>query len=103
MGDKSTDVLLRRLRAAGLDIPPGSTVRRTRAGHVQRSAGAWSWFIEGPDGRELGIGSQYAVATLLKSKLVATRDFGSPDTHIDTIRADEYLDRNRWRTYVVEA
>lgn len=54
----------------GLDIPDGTTIRRTYAGRVQRQAGAWSWFALGPDGREF-FGSHYPVTNLLKEKALA--------------------------------
>jgi hypothetical protein len=41
----------------GLEVPDGSTIVRTRAGHWQRAAGSWSWFLVSPDDKMLGLGS----------------------------------------------
>jgi hypothetical protein len=35
----------------GIALPV--TIHRTRAGHHQRSAGAWSWWLSAADGREI--------------------------------------------------
>lgn len=48
-GSAVTRAVLRRLRALGEAIPgPDENwcVRSTHAGHVQRSAGAWSWTLD---------------------------------------------------------
>jgi hypothetical protein len=39
--------------ARRVGAPPGLTLRRTYAGHVQRSQGAWSWWAEDGSGREV--------------------------------------------------
>lgn len=57
--------LFDRLRAMGLDVPDGSRFHRTHAGYWQRAQGAWSWFIDNADGREL-YGSQVTVTELLR-------------------------------------
>lgn len=44
----------------GLVLPQGCTVRRTRAGRWQRSAGAWSWWLEDSTGREVLAGFEPA-------------------------------------------
>ena len=60
-------------------------LQRVRAGHWQRSAGAWSWHSRtlperGDNGEE--VGSQFSVTELLKSKkLIHSRINGS--IHID--------------------
>lgn len=60
--------LIRRLNADhGFEIPENTPLERTRAGHVQRTHGAWSWTLAtapgGPD-----IGSQWSVTELLSDK-----------------------------------
>ena len=45
----TTKAILRRLRQLGCDIPGPDemwSIRRTHAGHIQRSAGAWSWTLD---------------------------------------------------------
>ncbi len=43
----TTEALLAIVRGAGFDLAPGPwSLYRTRAGHWQRSCGAWSWWIE---------------------------------------------------------
>jgi len=71
--------LLTRLRGLGLAIPEGSTLGRTYAGSNQRTAGAWSWYLLGPDTAPgivngTGLGSQWSVAALLKARLLVTQD-----------------------------
>jgi len=50
----SVEKLVKRLREEGYSIPDGYIFRRTYAGHHQRSAGAWLWYIWTPDGQEFG-------------------------------------------------
>ena len=63
---KPSERLLDRLRDHDVEIPPGTVIVRTRAGHLQRSCGAWSWYAVDPEGGEV-IGSQYSVGVLLKA------------------------------------
>ena len=80
---KSTDKLLKRLRdELKLNISPGSTIERTRAGIHQRRMDAMSWFliygndVKLDDIRELG--SYETVGELLKAKKlrIYNDDFG---------------------------
>jgi len=63
----------------GVDIGPGYQFRRIRAGHWQRSAGAWSWHLQWKDeqGGHREIGSQWPVSYLLRSGMVV-----SVNTHV---------------------
>ena len=54
------------LRKEGFTIRDGAQLRRTYAGHWQRSAGAWSWYLVDADGRDLNLGSQDSVSACLK-------------------------------------
>lgn len=62
--------LCRAIRAAGFELPGADSdyfILRTRAGHWQRSQGAWSWGlweIE-PRGKNVELGSQWSVRELL--------------------------------------
>lgn len=76
--DTPTSVELLVARLQRLNVIPGAGYRfkfdRTRAGHWQRSAGAWSWFIvceperhgEPDAGALFEVGSQLSVVELLK-------------------------------------
>jgi hypothetical protein len=47
------------------DRPPaGLEIRRTRAGHHQRSNGAWSWYLYAPDQYLEDLGSQWPAREL---------------------------------------
>ncbi len=76
--NSSTQRLLRRISAeSDLTIPHGTVIRRTYAGKLQRSTGAWSWLAVDPSGRCV-CGSHYPVKVLLHSSaLIVERD---PDT-----------------------
>ncbi len=51
---KLADQLVKIAQEFGLNVGPGPhTLNRTRAGHWQRSAGAWSWWLADADGREV--------------------------------------------------
>ena len=59
--------------------PEGLTLRRTKAGRHQRSAGAWSWFFDAPNDPHVSeIGSQWSATEILKAKhlSVSTNDVG---------------------------
>lgn len=74
---KPSERLLIRLKdELGLNIPPGSIIRRTYAGHWLRSGGAFSWMVEGPDGRSIipEIGSSFRVKDLLKAPALTIED-----------------------------
>jgi hypothetical protein len=44
-----TQQLLKRLREElGIPLPEDTLVKRTRSGYLQKSAGAWSWFLYSP-------------------------------------------------------
>lgn len=84
---RSTEKLLAQLREAGLDLPEGASIVRTRAGHQQVNAGAWSWALLGPDNEDLRIGSQWPVGDLLRHGFdVAPPTYRDSDTHIDQKR-----------------
>ncbi len=93
--------LLNRLRAMGLDVPLGSTIRRTYAGHVQRAQGAWSWYVVDASGRDLFIGGYEPVTTLLRGRLVATQGFREFAVSIDTATPVE-IQSSAWLYYAVE-
>ena len=62
-----TERLLRRLQVEhGVEVPTGWTFHRTRAGWIQRSQGAWSWFILDPTGRHEILASHWSVGALLR-------------------------------------
>jgi hypothetical protein len=60
--------LARRLREMGQDVPEGMVLRRTHAGHWQRSQGAWSWTLDAPDFSGLCYGSHYAASALVRCR-----------------------------------
>ena len=67
----SVQKLVQRLRDEhGLAIPDDFHFERVYAGHWQRSAGAWSWYMcyPAPGGGVQEIGSQWSVTELLRSK-----------------------------------
>lgn len=74
----SSQRLLARLRSElGLDIPESARIRRTNAGRVQRSEGAWTWFVEYDGDTYRGrpdIGSHYPVTTLLGFRRLVVSD-----------------------------
>jgi hypothetical protein len=69
---RTSERLLTRLREVGLAIPEGSRLVRVNPSAAMRNGGAWSWFTQGPDGRELGIGSQFSMGELLGADALAT-------------------------------
>ena len=76
--------LLKRIREMGVDVPDGARIQRTYAGRTMRSGGAWSWFVVGPDGRALDIGSQHPVKVLLAEKrLCGCSDYERYDVEIN--------------------
>jgi hypothetical protein len=81
--------LLERLRAQGVEIPKGSRIHRTYANGSARTAGAWSWFILGPDGQSLGphgrdLGSYYPVKVCLRAlRLVVSEEHRDLGLNID--------------------
>jgi hypothetical protein len=64
----SVQRLVERLEREHKLLVDASTFSRVRAGHWQRSSGAWSWwmFLHGAS-RQM-IGSQFSVKQLLKAK-----------------------------------
>lgn len=97
-----TDVerLLTRLRRMGLDIPEGSAVRRTYAGKHQRAAGAWSWYLVDPTGRESRVGSQYPVGRLLGTHMAASRGHREQDVVVYPAEPGDHA--GRWDLYWAE-
>lgn len=73
---KPSEKLIVRLREElSLRIPATAVLIRTRAGYLQRSAGAWSWFlIDSVTGGELAIGSQWPVKALLSAPTLVVHD-----------------------------
>ena len=81
---KPSERLIARLRAMGVEIPEGATIRRTHAGYWQKAQAAWSWFVADANGKELGIGSQISVTELLREKrLCAAEAYSDCDISID--------------------
>ncbi len=58
----------------GLELPEGTFVERTYVTRSMRFDGAWSWHLVGPDGVELGIGSDYPITSLLGGRLLVIRE-----------------------------
>ena len=83
---KPSAILLNRLRTElKLEIGPNNYIRRTYAGHEQKSRGAWTWYLTGPDndGYRECLGSQYPVTTLIHyAKLTVYVQERTGDTHI---------------------
>ncbi len=83
---KPSDVLLKRLRTElKLEIGEGNYIRRTYAGPEQKSIGAWTWYLTGPDndGYRENLGSQYTVTELIHyAKLVIYVQERTGDIHI---------------------
>lgn len=83
--------LIARLRdECGLPLPEGTRLERTRAGRIQRSQGAWSWFAVFPDGhqvnwkgRGLQLGSHSAMTVLLSAARLVVSETDWGDTEID--------------------
>jgi len=75
--------VIRRLRAHGL-IPPGvpAGVERVKRSPRMRQEGAWAWYVTGPGGQHLNIGSRFAMVDLLAYRHwdITTDDDGK--THI---------------------
>lgn len=68
-------------------IDPSETIviRRTYAGHHQRSASAWSWELEDENGYEFSIGSKFPVREILAAKKVSWRndEFGQIHLYVE--------------------
>lgn len=71
----------------GIQVPEGSTFLRVYAGHWERSCGAWSWFVKGPDGREL-FGSHHPLSLLRPGSVKLTQDsrFDCEPLSVDPVR-----------------
>jgi hypothetical protein len=79
----SVQKLVQRLRDEhDLAIPDDFYFQSTYAGHWQRSAGAWSWWIHYPaeGGGFMEIGSQWSVTELLRNK--KQWDVGRDHSHL---------------------
>lgn len=63
---RNTLKLIDRAREIGVEVPDWIEIIRTRAGHWQRSAGAWSWYALDAKGREV-MGSPTSITELLKA------------------------------------
>lgn len=62
---RTTLAILQVCRDLGIEVPDGEcAIHRTRAGRWQRSAGAWSWWVEGPDGETVAASREPATAVL---------------------------------------
>lgn len=83
--------LIARLRGeCRLPLPEGTRLERTRAGRIQRSQGAWSWFAVFPcgqrvtwKGRGLQLGSHSPMTVLLNAARLVVSDTDWGDTEID--------------------
>lgn len=65
---------MKRLREMGVDLPEGTRLQRSYAGHWQRIEGAWSWFAIDPEW-SVNLGSQWPMSHLLKAPyLMVTGD-----------------------------
>jgi hypothetical protein len=67
------DRLLKRLRdELGIELPEQAEIRRTHAGRVQRSQGAWSWFVHIPleayKGGQPQVGSHWQIRQLMAAR-----------------------------------
>jgi len=75
--------LMKCLRSQGVTVPDGSTLHRTHAGRLQRSSGAWSWFLLDPAGRVV-CGGYSSVTDLLRGALSVSEDTnGSLNVELD--------------------
>jgi hypothetical protein len=65
-----TEKLIERCREElKLNLPEGTTIRRTKAGRHQKAAGAWSWYFWHPDHPHLiNIGGYDTVKNLARAK-----------------------------------
>ena len=70
--------LLKRLRnELDLHISESAKIQRTYAGRYQKSAGAFSWYVDDSDLNRMGhIGSAETVGELLKAKKYTTYTLG---------------------------
>lgn len=87
--------LLARLRdELKLDLPENARIERTRAGHWQRSAGAFVWIVLAEGSPFLSmrvVGSQYTVTELIRAAhLEVDRSFGD----IGICPADQWRPRD---------
>ena len=73
------------LVASRIPVPPGTEIRRTYAGRLQREAGAWSWFALSPAGKVV-CGSHYPVAELLRAAGIHVSRSVAGDIDIDPVR-----------------
>lgn len=75
------------LKTHGINCPDDVAIQRTRAGHWQRSAGAWSWFLASPSawGYNLRIGSQHPASLVAKGFTIYE--------HLYTLTLDPIKDR----------
>ena len=82
---KPSEVLLTRLRDE-LKLPIGHAnyIRRTYAGREQKSIGAWTWYLTGPeaDGYRERLGSQYPVTELIHYAKLQLYQDRVEDVHI---------------------
>lgn len=67
---KAATQVKRMLTSHGIAVPGDITIVRTRAGHHQRSAGAWSWYAM--DSRCVVVaGSQWSVGKLVRAAKIS--------------------------------
>lgn len=82
---KPSEVLLARLRTElKLTIGQANYIRRTYAGREQKSIGAWTWYLTGPetDGYRGRLGSQYPVTELIHYARLTVYQDRVNDMHI---------------------
>ena len=60
--------LMLRLREAGLPIPIGSQCVRNPLLQANNEESPWSWYVKGPNGRPLPIGSWDTMTSLVRAK-----------------------------------
>ncbi|MFE3123694.1 hypothetical protein ACFXHD_09765 [Streptomyces hydrogenans] len=86
---KTSERLLARLREIDLDLPEGTRLVRVYPSPAMRTEGSWTWTALGPGGRDLRIGSQHSMATLLGAEMLLAEPVrsGVVDTDIDVVPA----------------
>lgn len=73
---KPTEKLIARLIDEGFLSPGQYRYVRSYAGYWQVKEGAWSFWIENSEGRDI-LGSQYSVQELLRAKKIVDDNTGS--------------------------
>ena len=85
-GEVAQKLIARLRKELNLKIPEGTRLRRTYAGHWQKSAGAWSWYLYHDNIAHMSsIGSSYSASRLVKSSNLSIYKARSWDSEIEIL------------------